>query len=377
MLLLHGIPETHLMWHRVAPHLAEHYTVVATDLRGYGDSGKPASTPDHEPYSMRAIGRDQIEVMQSLGFDEFRVAAHDRGARCAYRLALDEPDMVIRLAVMDVVPVGGAYDRADRKFSLAYWVWSFLASPYPVPEQFIAASPATLPSFMLDTWPVVKDAFPDEVRRRGDRAAVRQLRRQRRGLPKRDPQDPDYRRLRYTRYADDQLFGFTGPKAEAEQIKTRLATFLREDLKLEMSQEKTLITHARTGAARFLGYEITVQHADHRPTINGSARLRVPMDVIKAKCSQYMKLGKPEAQSQLVNESDHTIVATYGAKYRGLVNYYLLAADVWRLNRVRWVMHTSLLKTLACKYHSTATPRWRPASGSPSPHRTGHALPCK
>ena len=90
-----------------------------------------------------------------------------------------------------------------------------------------------------------------------------------------------------------------------------------------------------------------------------------------------MKLGKPEAQSQLVNESDHTIVATYGAKYRGLVNYYLLAADVWRLNRVRWVMHTSLLKTLACKYHSTATPRWRPASGSPSPHRTGHALPCK
>jgi group II intron reverse transcriptase/maturase len=193
------------------------------------------------------------------------------------------------------------------------------------------------------------------ARRRGDRVAVRQLRRQRRGLPTRDPNDPNYRRLRYTRYADDQLFGFIGPKAEAEQIKTRLATFLREDLKLEMSQEKTLITHARTGAARFLGYEITVQHADHRPSVNGSIRLRVPMDVIKAKCAPYMKLGKPEAQSQLVNESDHTIVATYGAKYRGLVNYYLLAADVWRLNRVHWVMHTSLLKTLACKYHSTVT----------------------
>jgi haloacetate dehalogenase len=99
-----------------------------------------------------------------MGFDRFRVAAHDRGARCAYRLALDEPDMVIRLAVMDVVPVGDAYHRADRKFSLAYWVWSFLASPHPVPEQFIAASPATLPSFMLDTWPMVKNAFPDEVR---------------------------------------------------------------------------------------------------------------------------------------------------------------------------------------------------------------------
>jgi haloacetate dehalogenase len=164
VLLLHGIPETHLMWHRVAPQLAEHYTVVATDLRGYGDSGTPPSTPDHEPYSKRAIGRDQIEVMQSLGFDKFRVVAHDRGARCAYRLALDEPDKVIRLAVMDVVPVGTAYDRADRKFSLAYWVWSFLAAPHPVPEQFIAASPATLPNLMLDTWPVVKDAFPDEVR---------------------------------------------------------------------------------------------------------------------------------------------------------------------------------------------------------------------
>lgn len=190
---------------------------------------------------------------------------------------------------------------------------------------------------------------------RGDRAATRQLRKQRRELPCGDPQDPDYRRLRYTRYADDQLFGFTGPKAEAEQIKTRLAAFLRDDLKLELSQEKTLITHARTGAAKFLGYEITVQHADHRRSINGSVGLRVPMDVIKAKCAPYCKLGKPEVRSQLVNEDDHTIVETYGAEYRGLVNYYLLAGDVWRLNRVHWVMLTSLLKTLACKYDSTVT----------------------
>src|SRR5258708_22587122 len=146
----HGIPETHLMGHRVAPHLAERYTVVATDLRGYGDSGKPPSTADHEPYSMRAIGSDQLEVMRHLGYDQFSIAGHDRGARCAYRFALDHPDAVLRLAVMDVVPVGAAYDRADNDFSLAYWQWSFLASPEPTPEQFINASPAIMVDFMLD-----------------------------------------------------------------------------------------------------------------------------------------------------------------------------------------------------------------------------------
>jgi pimeloyl-ACP methyl ester carboxylesterase len=164
VLLLHGIPETHLMWHQVAPRLAEHYTVVATDLRGWGDSGKPPSTADHEPYSMRAIARDQVAVMRSLGHERFRLVGHDRGARCAYRLALDEPDAVTRLAVMDVVPIGDVYDRADRTFSLSYWVWSFLAAPAPVPEQFIKAAPAVLVDFMLDTWPEVKDAFPAEVR---------------------------------------------------------------------------------------------------------------------------------------------------------------------------------------------------------------------
>lgn len=164
VLLLHGIPETHLMWHRVAPQLAEHYTVVATDLRGWGDSGKPPSTDDHDPYSMRAIARDQIEVMRDLGYEQFRVVGHDRGARCAYRLALDEPDAVSRLAVMDIVPTGDAYGRAEKNFSLAYWVWSFLAAPEPVPEQFINAAPAVLVNFMIDTWSEVKDAFPDEVR---------------------------------------------------------------------------------------------------------------------------------------------------------------------------------------------------------------------
>ncbi|MEU7848232.1 alpha/beta hydrolase [Micromonospora parva] len=164
VLLLHGIPETHLMWHKVAPRLAEHYTVVATDLRGWGDSGTPPSTSDHEPYSMRAIARDQIEVMRSMGYEQFRLVGHDRGARCAYRLALDEPDAVTRLAVMDVVPIGDVYNRADRAFSLSYWVWSFLAAPEPVPEQFIRAAPSVLVDFMLDTWPEVTDAFPAEVR---------------------------------------------------------------------------------------------------------------------------------------------------------------------------------------------------------------------
>ena len=189
---------------------------------------------------------------------------------------------------------------------------------------------------------------------RGDRAAGRSLRRATGVCPAGSP-GPDYRRLRYARYADDQLLGFTGPKAEAEQIKTRLTAFLHDNLRLELSQEKTLITHARTGAAKFLGYEITVQHADHRRSINGAVGLRVPTDVIKAKCAPYRKLGKPEARTRLVNEDDHTIVATYGAEYRGLVNYYLLAGDVWRLNRVHWVMQTSLLKTLACKYHSSVS----------------------
>jgi hypothetical protein len=121
--------------------------------------------------------------------------------------------------------------------------------------------------------------------RRGDRTEARQLRAQRRGIPRGDVRDPRYRRLRYIRYADDHLIGFTGPKAEAEQIKQRLAAFLRDDLKLELSQDKTLITHARTQAASFLGYETTVQHSRDRPMVNGVTRLRVPQAVIKAKCA--------------------------------------------------------------------------------------------
>jgi Type II intron maturase/Reverse transcriptase (RNA-dependent DNA polymerase) len=198
------------------------------------------------------------------------------------------------------------------------------------------------------------------ARKNVDVDAVRELRKARRQLPSKDPRDPGYRRLRYIRYADDHLLGFTGPKAEAEEIKARLAQFLRDDLKLELSQDKTLITHARTSAAKFLGYEIIVQHDDRfirygKRSANGAIALRVPRDMIRAKCSRYLKRGKPELRSRLVNDDDYTIVKTYGAEYRGLAEYYLLAGDVYRLNRIRWVMETSLLKTLACKHGSSVS----------------------
>jgi haloacetate dehalogenase len=139
LLLLHGNPQTHVMWHRIAPRLAEDFTVVCADLRGYGDSGKPPTTPDHAPYAKRAMALDQVEVMRQLGFDHFRVAGHDRGGRCAYRMALDHPDKVDRLAVLDIIPTLEAFRRADKRFGLGYWHWFFLAQPAPVPENLIAA----------------------------------------------------------------------------------------------------------------------------------------------------------------------------------------------------------------------------------------------
>jgi haloacetate dehalogenase len=164
VLLLHGIPQTHLMWHRVAPRLAERHTVVATDLRGFGDSGTPPSTPDHAPYSMRQLARDQVEVMHALGYDEFSVVGHDRGARCGYRMALDHPQAVTRLGVLDIIPTGEAFARADARFSLGFWVWSFLAAPEPVPERLLARAPEVLVNHMLDAWSAVPDAFPTQVR---------------------------------------------------------------------------------------------------------------------------------------------------------------------------------------------------------------------
>jgi group II intron reverse transcriptase/maturase len=161
----------------------------------------------------------------------------------------------------------------------------------------------------------------------GDRQKASALRKQLRGMPTGDPYDPGYRRLRYARYADDHLLGFIGPKAEAEQIKARLAQFLHDDLKLDLSPDKTLITHARTRAARFLGYDITAQHSTSRPKVNGVIALRVPPAVIRAKCAPYLKRGQPARRTDLMNRDDCTIIRTFGAEYRGVVQYYLLAGD--------------------------------------------------
>ena len=197
------------------------------------------------------------------------------------------------------------------------------------------------------------------ARKQGDRVKAQQLLRQLRAMPSKDPDDPGYRRLRYIRYADDELLGFTGPKAEAEEIKERLSRFLRDDLKLELAQDKTLITHARTRAARFLGYDIITQHSTRitrgRRATTGGIGLRVPRDVIKAKAAPYMKRGKPAHRPVWISESDHTIIATYGAIYRGIVQYYLPAGNVFRLNRLKWVMETSMLRTLAAKHDSSVS----------------------
>jgi group II intron reverse transcriptase/maturase len=197
-----------------------------------------------------------------------------------------------------------------------------------------------------------------DARKRRDRSETRKLQQEKRRLPYGDPCDPGYRRLRYSRYADDHLLGFIGPKAEAEKIKARLAEFLRDELKLELSAEKTLITHARTHPARYLGYEIIVQHGDSKivagqRAANGKIGLRVPLDVIKAKRAPYLRHGKPWHRSTMQNLDDYDIVKTYGAEYRGLVQYYLLANDVWRLDRLRWDALTSMLKTLAAKHQSS------------------------
>jgi group II intron reverse transcriptase/maturase len=208
-----------------------------------------------------------------------------------------------------------------------------------------------------DTYRNVDNAI-ERAKRRGDRPAVRLLRQQLRRLPSQDPHDPHYRRLRYVRYCDDWLLGFAGPRHEAEQIKTRIAQFLRDELKLELSPSKTLITHAVSQAARFLGYEIRTQHADAKITagrrsVNAKIGLFVPRDVIRQRCARYMSHGKPAQRGSLLHDDDFTIVAKYTSEYRGLVQYYLLAQDVFRLDTLRWVTETSMLKTLAGKHRST------------------------
>ena len=141
LLLLHGNPQTHAMWHAVAPALAEHYTVVCPDLRGYGGSHKPPATPDHAPYAKREMARDMVTLMERLGHPAFLVGAHDRGARVAHRLVLDHPQRVQKLTVMDIIPTIEHFERADMAFAMGYYHWFWFAQPHPFPESVINAAP--------------------------------------------------------------------------------------------------------------------------------------------------------------------------------------------------------------------------------------------
>jgi len=184
-----------------------------------------------------------------------------------------------------------------------------------------------------------------------DAKLLRQLQQQ---LPSRDPDDPDFRRLKYVRYADDFILGLIGSKEEAEEIKQKLEAFLHDTLKLELSQAKTLITHARTGTARFLGYEIHTIHNDTKQTrgersVNGGIGLRVPKDVVLEKCQDYTEEGKPIHRPEMLKDSVLTIISTYQAEYRGLVEYYRMAYNLHTLARLKWDMERSLTKTLAAK----------------------------
>lgn len=172
LLLLHGYPQTCLIWRKLAPRLAEEFTVVATDLRGYGGSSKPPGLPDHSNYSKRAMALDQVEVMRQLGFERFLLCGHDRGGRVAHRLAIDHPDCVEKVAVLDIAPTKAMYDQTTRSFAQAYYHWFFLTQPVPFPETLIAGAPETflhhhmtrfagLAPFMPDAWPEYVRAFSD------------------------------------------------------------------------------------------------------------------------------------------------------------------------------------------------------------------------
>ncbi|GAB3748043.1 hypothetical protein GCM10027590_66830 [Nocardiopsis nanhaiensis] len=193
-------------------------------------------------------------------------------------------------------------------------------------------------------------------KRKGDRAKVRNLRKHQKSIPSVDVNDPGYRRQRYVRYADDHLLGFVGSKVEAEQIKEQLAVFLRDELKLRLSAEKTLITHARTHKARFLGYDIWTRHNDTwhnlgRRVLNGSIGLGVPPEVVNTRCRSYQRgQGKPLIRNDLIRTSDYNIVAAYGSEYRGYVQYFQMAENINWLNKLRQYMERSLFSTLAAKH---------------------------
>lgn len=163
LLLLHGYPQTHVMWHAVAPRLAASYHVICPDLRGYGDSSKPPSTPDHAPYSKRAMAGDMIEVMAGFGYDRFFLAGHDRGARVAHRLALDYPGRVGKVCVMDIAPTYHMFKNTDQKFATGYYHWFFLIQPYDLPERLIGNDPAYFLNRKLEQWSAPGALFAEEA----------------------------------------------------------------------------------------------------------------------------------------------------------------------------------------------------------------------
>ena len=163
LLLLHGYPQTHVIWHKIAPKLAERFTVIATDLRGYGDSSKPAGGENHIAYSKRQMANDQIAVMQHFGFDRFYVAGHDRGGRVAHRMALDHPERVQKIAVLDIAPTHWMYTTTDLEFARGYYHWFFLIQPYDVPEKMIAADVEHWLRSKFGQWGRDKLAITDEA----------------------------------------------------------------------------------------------------------------------------------------------------------------------------------------------------------------------
>jgi len=206
-----------------------------------------------------------------------------------------------------------------------------------------------------------------KCRMNGEFDQIRALVKQQKQTPTYMTDDPNYRRLRYVRYADDFILGFAGPKSEADAIREELRTFLRDHLKLELSQDKTLITHAATETARFLGYEITGKQNDTylcRTTtryihgvrsVNTKIALRMPKEVVEGKCALFTRNGKVIHRAVLLNDSDYDIVTRFQQEYRGVVNYYLYAGNVHWLYKLQWIMETSLLKTLACKHKTSLT----------------------
>ncbi len=170
VLLLHGFPQTSAMWHRVAPELAQRHTVVAADLRGYGDSSRPPSGDDHAGYSFRAMAADQVALMRTLGHDRFAVVGHDRGARVAHRMALDEPAAVTRVAVIDILPTLHVYTHVDRQLATAYYHWFFFIQPYDLPERLIAGDPIGYLHRLLGAWGGMLEVFEPEALAEYERA---------------------------------------------------------------------------------------------------------------------------------------------------------------------------------------------------------------